>query len=277
MGDMHDTTAGEGRGDTLGGDLLVDDPAVLDFLHRLHEAGRGPVPEIGEELAAVLAAAAVPSITARRRRGPGRRGIAGVAVLGFMAAGAGAAAADGLPRPVQRVVSEVVSRWTPFDVPHPDDSTAPRAVPTPSSIPRPAESEDDVDEPQQAPAAPLVPDPARPASPVRQRGGGDGDDSTSGEGGARTDEDAGEDGHDGADRPAPTSRPTSDGGGSSHSGDDESDGSDGEGGGSDDSADDSTDGGEDHGDESGDRSEDRSSDHGDSDDSESRSGSETED
>ncbi|MGG5258148.1 hypothetical protein [Phycicoccus avicenniae] len=223
---MDDTTAGGSPGGAPGGDLLVDDPAVLDFLHLLQDAGRGPAPEIGAELAAVLAAAAVPSLEARRRRGPGRKGVAGVAVLGFMATGVGVAAADGLPRPVQRVVSEVVSRWTPFDLPHPDASTPARATPTPTEVPTTTDPGEDVTPPVQVPAPPAATAPTRPA---RTRGTDDdeGADDTGVSGGDEGREDSGRDagGESGEDGSAPAGGTTTDGdGGSTRTGGDESDG-----------------------------------------------------
>lgn len=130
---MTDGILRYGGGAEETGDDLLSDPVVGDFLERLRAAGTGPAPQPSDELRAILHDNAVagsrrPTLVGRHRWG--RRSMAGVAAAGLMVAGVGAAAADVLPPPFQRVVSDVVATWTPWRIP--------RAVdPRPADLARP--------------------------------------------------------------------------------------------------------------------------------------------
>jgi hypothetical protein len=147
-------------------DELADalaDPALAALLAELEAVASAPPPPIGSELAAVLGGA-VPLAPGR----PGRRHAASFAVIallsgGVVAGGVGAAAADELPAPVQRVVSRVVSTLTPFEVPHPDHAPRHHDDPGPSrpSTPVVPDDERDAGLPAQAPRT-TDPQPAEP-------------------------------------------------------------------------------------------------------------------
>jgi hypothetical protein len=107
-------------GDGLAGALA--DPLFASLLADLDAVADAPPPPIGDALAAVLdGTVPIPSTRQRRSR---VASIAAVGLLsgGVLAGGVGAAAADELPAPVQRVVARVISTLTPFEVPHPDRS-----------------------------------------------------------------------------------------------------------------------------------------------------------
>ena len=120
------------------------DPALAALLAELEAVAAQPPPAVGDELSAVLAGTLPLAARRSHRRATS---IAVIALLsgGAVAAGVGAAAADELPAPVQRVVSRVVGTLTPFEVPHPDDAP-PRRDPAPVRPSSPA------------PAVPVVPD-----------------------------------------------------------------------------------------------------------------------
>jgi hypothetical protein len=120
------------------------DPAFAILLAELEAVAAQPPPAVGDELSAVLAGTLPLAVRRSHRRATS---IAVIALLsgGAVAAGVGAAAADELPAPVQRVVSRVVGTLTPFEVPHPDDAP-PRRDPAPVRPSSPA------------PAVPVVPD-----------------------------------------------------------------------------------------------------------------------
>lgn len=121
------------------------DPALAALLDELEAIAAQAPPPVGAELAAVLAGA-VPLAAGRSRRHR-TASFAVIALLsgGVVAGGVGAAAADELPAPVQRVVSRVVSTLTPFEVPHPDHAPV-RHEPGPARpSPSPVAPDDDRD------------------------------------------------------------------------------------------------------------------------------------
>jgi hypothetical protein len=107
--------------DDAAADAALADPALSQLFDAIRAAGDGPVPAIGGALAAVMAGAASLMAARNRRRTATRAGVVGLVAVGALGAGIGAAAADELPRPVQRVVANVVGTLTPFQLPNPDE------------------------------------------------------------------------------------------------------------------------------------------------------------
>jgi hypothetical protein len=126
---------------------VLDDPALTGLVAELRAVGAGAPPPVGDELEALFTGNAIP-ISSRR----GRR-VAVIALVGAAALGGtlGTAAADSLPNPAQRFVSDVIGILTPFDLPTPADKVKPSpkapAHLTPTPAPQPtshaSESGDD--------------------------------------------------------------------------------------------------------------------------------------
>lgn len=109
------------------------DDAVTPVVAALRARRSAPAPS--PELAAILAGGPVPvaPVVAEgpRRRVP--RTVVALSAAGALMTGAGVAAAQGvLPGPVERAVTHVVNRWTPFHLDEPDTTPANRV---PASIP----------------------------------------------------------------------------------------------------------------------------------------------
>lgn len=100
---------------------VLDDPALTGLVAELRAVGAGTPPPVGDELEALFTGNAIP-ISSRR----GRR-VAVIALVGAAALGGtlGTAAADSLPNPAQRFVSDVIGILTPFDLPTPADKVKP--------------------------------------------------------------------------------------------------------------------------------------------------------
>jgi len=100
---------------------VLDDPALTGLVAELPAIGAGAPPPVGDELEALFTGNAIP-ISSRR----GRR-VAVIALVGAAALGGtlGTAAADSLPNPAQRFVSDVIGILTPFDLPTPADKVKP--------------------------------------------------------------------------------------------------------------------------------------------------------
>ncbi|MGN6782347.1 MAG: hypothetical protein ACTHJH_12660 [Marmoricola sp.] len=136
---------------------VAADPALAARLDALAARGRGLAPEPSGDLAALLAGRRAAGLDTPVLRVPGgaragRRRRAALAAGGLviaLAAGTGAAAADVLPDPVQRVVARFSEHFLPFDLPAP--------APTAPGTPAPAD-----------PAA--TPTPARPSPPTTPEG-----------------------------------------------------------------------------------------------------------
>lgn len=138
---------------------VAAEPALAARLDALAARGRGPAPEPTGDLAALLAGRRAVGVDTEALPAPrdaraGRRRRAALAAGGLviaLAAGTGAAAADVLPDPVQRVVARFSEHFLPFDLPRP--APAPTAPGTPV-LPDPA----------------ATPTPVHPASPPPDRG-----------------------------------------------------------------------------------------------------------
>ena len=100
-------------------DDVLADPALCDLFAQLRAAGERPAPRINPELANLIAAG--PSIADAQCRKATRAAVIGMVTTAVLTGGVGAAAANELPRPVQRVVSTVVNDLTPFEIPNPDE------------------------------------------------------------------------------------------------------------------------------------------------------------
>lgn len=98
---------------------------LVELLVGLEERYVDAVPEPGPELAVLLraddASRSTPFLLTPRRR---RALAAGVVALGAVVTTGLAAAANELPEPAQRWVSELSDRFLPFDLPHPTDRAA---------------------------------------------------------------------------------------------------------------------------------------------------------
>lgn len=151
------------------------EPALAALLGELEAIAAQAPPPVGAELAAVLTGA-VPLAVGRSRR-PRTSSLAVIALLsgGVVAGGVGAAAADELPAPVQRVVSRVVSTLTPFDVPHPDHAPV-RHDPGPAR-PSPVVPDDDQDSGLPAEAPRTTAPRTEPDDSASRSGEGSGEDS----------------------------------------------------------------------------------------------------
>ncbi|WP_439936583.1 hypothetical protein ACS3YM_11555 [Nocardia sp. N13] len=154
-----------------GPDDAFADPALAGLLAELRAVADQPAPAAGAELTALLAGAA-PITPARARRSRTASAVViGLVSSGVLAGGVGAAAADQLPAPVQRVVSRVVDTLTPFEVPHPDQRVPARHErdddpPLPQA---PADLDDTDDTDVSPPGTPGAPDPSRPDDPKQSR------------------------------------------------------------------------------------------------------------
>jgi hypothetical protein len=188
------------------------DPALAALLAELEAVAAQPPPAVGAELAAVLAGA-VPLAAGRPRRSRAAS-FAVITLLsgGVVAGGVGAAAADELPAPVQRVVSRVVSTLTPFEVPHPDRAPrTPDPGPVRPSRPVPVAPDDrDAGEPAEAPDTTELPS-AEPDDPATgpEDGTPEGSEEVSEDADGSDERDAGSD----PDRESSTDDDHSDGGG----------------------------------------------------------------
>ena len=131
--------------DETGHDDALADPVFDELFTALREAGRAPAPPVQPALATLLTTGAV----ARRRRGA-RGATVGLAVVGVLAGGVGAAAATGHLAVRPPAVTRVVER--PSEAPvtgEPADPTSVVGVPTATGTaheaPADSESEDVVD------------------------------------------------------------------------------------------------------------------------------------
>lgn len=245
-----------------GPDAAYADPVLADLLAELRAVADEPAPSAGPELAALLAGAAPIAPARARRSRTASVVVIGLVSSGVLAGGVGAAAADELPDPVQRVVSRVINTLTPFEVPHPDhrvpahhrpddDATLPQAPAdldedgdvTPSS-PTGTSEQDESEEAQEA-------EETEEAEDARESGGSDerrDDDTTEDGDGRGSGDDSAAEGRSG-ERDGEVS--SSGGGGSDGSGDAEESEGGGRSGGGGESSDGSGSGGdgsEDHGD-----------------------------
>jgi hypothetical protein len=97
-----------------GDDRALDDPVFSDLFDAMRAASSGPAPAMGPELSAMVSGAGVASLTARRTRV--RTAIVGLAVLGAVAGGAGAAAAAGVsPSHAARFATSIIQRMPGVD------------------------------------------------------------------------------------------------------------------------------------------------------------------
>jgi hypothetical protein len=97
-----------------GDDRALDDPVFSDLFDAMRAASSGPAPAMGPELSAMVSGAGVASLTARRTRV--RTAIVGLAVIGAVAGGAGAAAAAGVsPSHAARFATSIIQRMPGVD------------------------------------------------------------------------------------------------------------------------------------------------------------------
>lgn len=151
-----------------GPDDAFADPALAGLLAELRAVADQPAPAAGPDLAALLAGAA-PITPARTRRSRTASAVViGLVSSGVLAGGVGAAAADELPAPVQRVVSRVIDTLTPFEVPHPDQRVPARHERDDDPpLPQAPADLDDTDDSDVSP--PGASDPSRPDDPKQSR------------------------------------------------------------------------------------------------------------
>jgi hypothetical protein len=113
----------------------LPDDAVADLgplLTELRDLEPEHAPEPGPELARLLAAPAAPT-----RVGAGRRSLVVAATLlgTSMTATGVAAAANELPEPAQRLVSQLSERYLPFEFPPPEPAPEPESEPATEPLP----------------------------------------------------------------------------------------------------------------------------------------------
>jgi hypothetical protein len=95
-------------------DGALDDPIYADLFDAMRATSRGPAPAMVAELSAMVSGAGVASLTARRTRV--RTAIVGLAVLGAVAGGAGAAAAAGVsPSHAARFATSIIQHMPGVD------------------------------------------------------------------------------------------------------------------------------------------------------------------
>jgi hypothetical protein len=95
-------------------DRALDDAIYADLFDAMRAASSGPAPAMGPELSAILSGVGVASLRARRTRV--RTAIVGLAVLGAVAGGAGAAAAAGVsPSHAARFATSIIRRMPGVD------------------------------------------------------------------------------------------------------------------------------------------------------------------
>ena len=227
---------------------LFADPALVDLLAELRAVADQPAPRPGPELSAVLAGATpIARVRARRSRTASAL-VIGLVSTGVLAGGVGAAAANELPPPVQRVVSRVVHTLTPFELPHPDQqvpadpddhATVPQLPTDPDDDTRTTPSDppgtSDPDEPGES-REPGESDETEEPEKARESDTSDDDSSESGDGSSdegRTGERSGDRGDDGGEDAEEAEEADESG----RSGDTSGEGSDGSGSGGDDSED----------------------------------------
>lgn len=110
-------------------DDALADPAFDELFTALREVGRRPAPAVQPALAALLTAGVAP----RRRRGA-RGATVGLAVVGVLAGGVGAAAATGHLEVRPPAVTRVADRTTPAPVTaEPGDHPVDLGVPSPAA------------------------------------------------------------------------------------------------------------------------------------------------
>jgi hypothetical protein len=194
--------------DETGHDDALADPVFDELFTALREAGRAPAPPVQPALAALLTTGAV----ARRRRGA-RAATVGLAVVGVLAGGVGAAAATGHLAVRPPAVTRVVER--PSEAPvtgEPGEPTSVVGIPTATATAHEAPADgESVD----------VVDPGTEAGPAtRPTRSPDDDDSSASDEGSSDDRDGGGDAEEDAETPV-TQESTDDDsgdGGDDHSG-----------------------------------------------------------
>ncbi|WP_207081517.1 hypothetical protein [Nocardioides sp. S5] len=102
-------------------DEALNDPVLSVLFTELRAVADRPAPPVDTELAAVLAGAIPLAVARDQRSRTARTAIIGLVTTGILAGGLGAAAANELPPPAQRIVSKVVNGLTPFNIPNPDE------------------------------------------------------------------------------------------------------------------------------------------------------------
>jgi hypothetical protein len=111
---MDDTERSRRADDRALDDRALDDPVYAELFDAMKAEASGPAPAMGPELSAMVSGAQVPSLTARRTRV--RTAVVGLAVLGAVAGGAGAAAAAGVsPSHAARFATSIIQRMPGVD------------------------------------------------------------------------------------------------------------------------------------------------------------------
>ena len=184
----------------------LEDPVLAELLTELRAIADEPAPAIGPDLAAVMGGA-VPLASSRTRSRAASMLVVGLLSTGVLTGGIGAAAADQLPAPVQRVVARVVNTMTPFEIPDRAERIPMERTPDEEAPVQPTPTERDEDTPP--PDGATAPSPAEsesgsddPATDPADEGGDESDHQSGGEEGDRSIDDGTREEDEGEDRDA---------------------------------------------------------------------------